>query len=330
MRRSAAGRRTFYLLIAAIISVVALTVASYAWMSISTTPTVTDLALTVISENALQLAHDDGGKPAGDWSTIMDLADPTQELALRPVTYVESEDAFFAPDYGLDGRIDGIKTRLTDVNGALLSEFAAAEDKSGYLYICDFWIRTNASDCTVALTPPIEREDGVLGAGTFMVGEPVWDAGSVSHIDAGNGAQYAMRLALRVDPVDDFGEQNEPAFIIYEPNADGGTGLTETKSAKGNGSLQGEDNLLLQQSVSSWTEADPVLKDTVLYFPGNFLTDDLCLFPLRSGHARHVTLYIWLEGQDADCTASIGGGRLISNIQFTAVTGDDENNLRPD
>ena len=330
MRRSAAGRRTFYLLIIAILSVIGLTVASYAWMSISTTPMVTDLALTVITENALQLASNDAGKPADDWSTIMDLGNIAEEITLQPVTYVASEDAFYAAGIALDGRADsGNMTRLTDENGALLSEFAAAEDKSGYLYICDFWIRTNAADCTVALTPPVVREDGELGAGTFMVGEPVWDAGTVSHKDAGNGAQNAIRLALRIDPVDDFGEKYDPAFIIYEPNADGGTGLTETQSAKGDGLLHG-DHILLQQSVSSWSESDPVLRDTVHYSPGDFITENLNMFPLRSGKARHVTLYIWLEGQDADCNNTISEGRILANLQFTAVTGEDNNNLRPD
>ena len=329
MRKSAAGRRTFYLLIVSIISIIALTAASYAWMTISTTPTVANLALTVLTENAMQLSHDDGGKPLGDWSTILDLGD-ADEIALQPVTFLASEDAFYVPSYGLDGRIaDGLGKRLTDEHGALLSEFAAAEDQSGYLYICDFWIRTNASDCTVAFTPPVEREDGVLGGGTYMVGEPVWDAGSVSHIDAGNGAQNAMRLALRVDPVDDFGLEHEPAFILYEPNADGGTGLTETMSAKGDGPLQG-DHLLLQQTVSGWSETSPVLRDTVLYSPGTFLNDDLSLFPLQAGHARHVTMYIWLEGQDADCKVTVSGGRILSNLQFTAITDDRVNNLRPD
>ncbi len=330
MRGSANGRKAFYLLIVTIISMIALTMASYAWMSISSTLMVTDLALTVITDNALELASDNGGKPADDWSTIIDMGEAARDITLQPVTYNPSEDAFYIPQYAKDGRIDTNKwTRITDENGALLSEFAAAEDQSGYLYICDFWIRTNASDCTVALASPVEREDGVLGAGTFMVGEPVWDEEKVLHYDAGNGAQYAMRLAMRVDPVDDMGFTDDKTMIFYEPNADGGTGLTETMSADGNGLLHG-DNVLLQQSVSTWSESTPVLRDTVLYKPGEFLNEDMKMFPLKAGHARHVTLYIWIEGQDPDCSNAISAGRILANIQFNAVSGDLHNKLRPD
>ena len=335
MRQSAKGRKAFYLLIVSIISVVALTAASYAWMTISSTPTVTDLAFTVITESALELAPDEGGKPKDEWGTIMDMGtgeeeDDSKEIGLQPITYIASEDAFFAYRYGLDGRIDGnSRTRLTDTNGALLPEFAAEDGESGYLYICDFWIRTNASDCIVALAAPMEREDGKLGAGTFLVGEPVWDGATVTHKDEGNGAQFAMRLALRVDPVDDFGDVDDPAMILYEPNADGGIGLTETKSANGNGLLQG-NNPLLQQSVSTWKEATPVVKDTVLYTPGDFITEDLAMFPLKAGHARHVTLYMWLEGQDADCNQTINAGRILANLQFTAITNGEDRPLRPE
>lgn len=336
MRRSATGRKAFYLLIVSIISVIALTAASYAWMTISSTPTVTDLAFTVITDNAMELASDDGGKPADDWSTIMDMGasenegEGSEEIGLQPVTYIASEDAFFAPRYGFDGRMSTANgTRITDENGALLPEFAAENGESGYLYICDFWIRTNASDCIVALAAPMEREDGKLGAGTFLVGEPVWDGATVTHKDEGNGAQFAMRLALRVDPVDDFGDVDDPAMILYEPNADGGIGLTETKSANGNGLLQG-DNPLIQQSVSTWKEATPVVNDTVLYTPGDFITENVAMFPLKSGHARHVTLYLWLEGQDADCNQTINAGRILANIQFTAIVDGGSNPLRPE
>ena len=331
MRQSANGRKALYLLIISIILMVALTVASYAWMTLSSTPSVTDLGLTVITESALELSSDNGGKPAGDWTTIMDLADVMRDIELKPITYSASRDAFFAPRYGFDGRVSAAAgIRLTDEKGALLPEFAAADGQSnGYLYIYDFWIRTNSSDCTVALTAPVDREDGKLGAGTFLVGEPVWNASSVSHTNAGNGAQFAMRMAFRVDSVDDQGDIDESAMILYEPNADGGKGYSLTESADGNGLLQGS-NPLIQQAVSTWKETNPVLRDSVIYTHGDFMTEDLSLFKLKTGHARHVTLYIWLETQDYDCTNDISAGRILANVQFDGITDEKENNIRPD
>ncbi len=330
MPYSAKGRRAFFLLIVTILAVFALTGATFAWMSISSAPAVTNLALTVISDSALELSSDADGAPAGDWSSLMDMAEAASGANLRPVTYVASEDAFYLPRYGHDGRVaSAVGTRLTDDDGALLPAFAAANGENGYLYVCDFWIRATTANCLVAFTPPAEREDGELGGGTYLVGEPVWDADAVCHKDGGSGAQYAVRMALRVDPIDDMGEENDAVTVLYEPNADGGAGLRETMSVEGNGLLQG-DHLLLRQSVSTWTETDPVLRDTVLYTPGDFIDGNKVLFPLWKDHARHVTLYIWLEGQDADCTNAISEGRILANVQFMPMVLSGGNAIRPD
>jgi hypothetical protein len=35
-----------------------------------------------------------------------------------------------------------------------------------------------------------------------------------------------------------------------------------------------------------------------------------------------VDLYVWLEGQDIDCTNSIDGAKILASIQFTGDTGN--------
>ncbi|NCB53055.1 MAG: hypothetical protein EOM54_14455, partial [Clostridia bacterium] len=87
-------------------SFVTLTTAAYAWMSIASTVKVTDLALNVVTDNALELAPDADGV-AGEYTTVMQmtaLADP--DAVLKPVTYSAQRDAFLEPDYGWDGRAD--------------------------------------------------------------------------------------------------------------------------------------------------------------------------------------------------------------------------------
>lgn len=49
-------------------------------------------------------------------------------------------------------------------------------------------------------------------------------------------------------------------------------------------------------------------------------SDEVVFFlNLKPSQERHVRLYIWLEGQDIDCTNEISRGRLLANLQFTGV-----------
>ena len=277
--------------------------ASFAWMSISSTPTVTDLALSVVSDNRLEVAPDNEGKP-GVWGSILGLTEESELAApLKPVTFKAEDNSFYEPGYGLDGRVDfSNAARLTDENGKLL----VGKD-SAPVYSCDFWIRSSASYCSVGLTPAVVRENGELGNGTFVIGEPVWNEKTFRHDEAGNGTEKAVRVALRIE-----GNGAEPAcWVIYEPCAD-----ENSQTAGVSGSpLQG-NNRLIRQKTSEWTESSPILKDTVIYKPGDFIDNVDGLFDLEPGISKHVTLYLWIEGQDPDCTNAISGGRIFANLQF--------------
>jgi len=296
--------------VALVLCVMAVT-ASFAWMSISSTPTVTDLALSVVSDNALEVAPDAGGKP-GIWSSILDLSEVSElEAPLRPVTFVAEDNTFYAPHYGLDGRTDfSSPIRLTDTNGKIID----GKENEGYIYTAAFWIRASSSYCNIALTPAQRREEDQIGAGTFLIGEPVWNAEKVCHEEAGNGAEKAVRIMLRAEATENEPEQ----WILYEPSATEGQ---KTMSING-GALEG-NNRLIRQRASVWKESSPILNDTVIYDPGEFLDDTKGLFALEPGISRKVTVYIWLEGQDQDCTNAISGGRIFGNLQ---LTGEQNNN----
>lgn len=312
---------TFYIVL---ISLVVMVTAAYAWMEISSTPTVSDLAISVVTENSLVLAPDVEGRP-GEWTALMDMSDLSELTAsLQPITYVAAEDAFFLPEYGWDGRISFKNpTRLTDETGNVYPRFRVFEG-TGYICSMDFWITTGTSECDVVLSEGAERQDGVLGSGCFAVGEPVWDPGKILHKEGGHGTQDAIRIGFRVHSDDSEGNYIEDErFIIYEPNADGGKGLATTYGVDGQ-PLQGVNGTLIQQSKSTWTECSPVLQDSVIYSVGSFY-DQIPLLRLDRDVARKITMYVWLEGQDQDCTNSIAseGGRILMNIQFSGSALED-------
>ncbi len=298
-----------------VLSFTALTVATYAWMSIATSYEVSDLELTIITENAMELAPDDGGKP-GEWSTsISGSTFIPEDAALRPVTWSAANFAFFAPTYGLDGRIDFMAPyEIAKLDSGIPTPSANEAEEgegAGYLIAVDLWFRTGASEVTVHLSAPERTSEGVMGEGTFVCGAPVWNADKICHENGGKGAENVIRIGFMT-----YDEEYEDGRLyIYEPNVS--KEREPTLSIDGDTSYEG-DGKILRQTPTTWSEQDPVLNGSVIYSLGEFHTEDTALFKLVSDTPRRVTLLIWLEGQDAECMNSISAGRIIANLQFGA------------
>ena len=83
-----------------------------------------------------------------------------------------------------------------------------------------------------------------------------------------------------------------------------------------------EPERLILQNAATWTEADPVLRDHVVWTMGDFTTSAE-LFHMKQNSIMRVEVYIWLEGQDADCNNRIGDtAEILANIQFVGETGE--------
>jgi hypothetical protein len=289
-------------------------------MSIASTLKVTDLALTVVANNNLEIARDVNGA-AGEWTSVMNLSDLISgENVLRPVTYSALSESFFAPRYGFDGRPNFSDPILITQTGAPIPSSDEAEEGggtgNGYLLAYNFWIRSG-SNCAVCLSEPREISEGLMGGGTYVIGKPIWNAAAVKHEDGGRGAQYALRIAFKTY---DESDGSEGAFVIYEPNADGNGSYQATPSIDGAPALTDTERLILQHE-SGWTEQNPVLRDNVDYQVGGFISETTELFKLKVDSPRLVTLYVWLEGQDKDCVNSISMGEILVNLQFTGDQG---------
>ena len=366
-------KKLFAALIIVLVSLIVLTSATYAWMEISSSPTVTNLALSVITDSTLVLAPNKEDGTPGDWSTLLNLADYSKLAApLRPVTYVAADSAFYSPKYGIDGRISSCDTRLTDENGNLYDWVIEAQsdpEGEGYLYTVTFWAATGTADCSVGLSTGAIREGEELGSGTFVIGEPKWTSsedkdGNITYYHEADttNPQYSIRVGFLAHAIDEEelvrdGDEQQPLsdsmrenltndiFVIYEPNADGPEekGIRETLSI-----IQPEDknadpvplqgnNRLIRQKSTTFEDLSVPLRDTVVYTIGDFITaepetdeygrtlqdDSLELFKLMMGVPRKITMYLWLEGQDADCANAIAlikdySADIIANIQFEA------------
>lgn len=321
-QRKGQTKKLFVLLWMILILFTLTTVATYTWFAISQTPRVSDLYMFINTETGLEISTD----PEGEWGYQLDFREMVGVTTpLRPITWSEKDQCFYAAGYGFDGRMTGTWEPLND------NQHANKKTLDGYYIKATFYARTG-QDVTVSLSPAVEIEEGVSGSGTYLIGTPVWDSETIRHENGGQGAETAVRVGIRITPVDATGAPTDinSTFYIYEPNADGhidgSTGYVPTPSIDLTQTLVPEDRLILQ-SASTWTEAYPVQRTVVIKDLGEFFTEPE-LFKLKADNMVRIDLYIWLEGQDIDCTNVIKEAQIMANIQFLAKV-DDQSGLTP-
>lgn len=291
-------------------------VATYTWFSLSRTPQVSDLGLYVNSPTGMELSID---PLAEEWQLQLDFFDLIEESGpLRPVTWSEGDARFYAASYGIDGRLSDRWEPLND-------ERHANKDNADGYYIKGVFYARSDQKTTVTLSPAVEVEEGLQGSGTYVIGTPVWNGQELIHNNGGNGAELAIRIGFLIEQTDLQGKVlDTPAeFYIYEPNCnshiDGSVGYLPTGSIDLTQTLVPQDRLILQ-TASQWSEVYPVQRDVVIRSLGDFTTETE-LFTLVPEQLVRISLYVWLEGQDADCTNQIGHeAQIFASIQFAGKT----------
>lgn len=307
------GRSLFLYVIMLLILFSVVSVATYTWFSLSRTPQVSDMGLYVNSPTGMELSAD---PLAEEWQLQLNFSDLVEESGpLRPVTWSENDDRFYAATYGFDGR-------LTDNWEPLNDERHANKDNADGYYLKGVFYARSDQKTTVSLSPAVEVEEGLQGSGTYVIGTPVWNGQELIHNNGGNGAELAIRIGFLIEQTDLQGQVidgTQAEFYIYEPNCnshvDGSTLYVPTESIDITQTLVPQQRLILQ-TASQWSEAYPVQRDAVIRSLGEFTTDTE-LFTLVPGQLARISLYVWLEGQDVDCTNQIGHeAQILASIQF--------------
>lgn len=308
------GKRVIIYFYMILILLLLVTTATYTWFALSKTPRVSNMAMYITAPSGLELALTPDSAEWGSQLSFLDMIPETTPL--RPVTWSNADGIFYAASYGIDGRLTGRWQPLSDdVN-------ANRDNYEGYYCVGTFYARTG-ENVTVSLSPAVEVSEGVAGSGTYLIGTPVWDADEIAHQNAGLGAENAMRIGIKITYLDTglLPIEDSSLFYIYEPNcdthADGSVGYVPTPSIDGTNTLIPEDKLITQ-THSTWTEADPVQNGVQVYEFGEF-TSPVELFYLKAEQKVMIQFYVWLEGQDVDCTNRIEEAQILANIQFSAA-----------
>lgn len=307
-------------------------VASYTWFTLSWSPQVSGMNVYITSNTGLELAST---PDAEVWSNQLNIysteelkkyEDSDERPSLRQATWSEKDQCFYGPLYGYDGRLLNIVRKDEDdrqvVSWYKLEDLIHANStaNSNYYIKATFYARCGQPVGVMLAEPmPIDNA-GTQGYGTYVVGDP----------NTGKGPETAVRVGFRVTEVDEDGKElsERGPMYIYEPNADRHV----------DGSLEpiptySVDDFLYEEPlmVDGKIKERPLVEESRLIRqsfskrgePGMFL-ENPPLFELDAKEIVKVELYIWLEGQDVDCSNAMSDGEtttlIEANIQFTGTT----------
>jgi len=299
--------KLFYLLL---ILLILLSTATYTWFSLSRAPKINDMSLYVTTASGLEISYALDAEE-GEWGQSLIYGDFVEEnTVLRPITYSDTDDTFYAAAVGTDGRIIAVNQPLDD------ERHTNRNDINGYYVKFSFFARTGEN-----VSVELSCKDPTGEFGTYVVGMPEWNSEEVLHNDGGKGLEEAMRVGFRITKFDSFGNilNEDPKMIVYEPNSN--VHLDYTVGYYPTPSIDGAENLvpaerLIRQESTAWMEASPVQKDVLIYEHGEFV-DETHLFDLEAGQKAQIDVYLWLEGQDTDCRfESSEAAKILASLQF--------------
>ena len=277
-------------LLICLLYVAVLSAATYAWFTLNNKPKVYNLALTANGSADLLIADDLGNGP-GVYDDALDLKtarpDPysMDDVLLNPVTTADVK-TFYAPVYEGNAVTGREEIRDEDLN-------------KSYVYKKTFYLKAgslkNSQGKTVTrqtryydimLLGPAQEEQ--------YTGCQIRQADG-SNTEGGATAANSIRIAFIVD--------NGNTIKVYEPNSDQ---HNSGESAK-NG---------LDSSYGGYTTMKQ--PSALGSFIGGEGGNSEVLFTIQEEVDVKVTMLVWVEGTDTDCTNSIQMDNIVGNIQFVS------------
>lgn len=266
------------------VMVAMLSTATYAWFTLTDSPTVTSLQMTAATKGGLKISKTVGGP----WESAIDLSDKTtvdgKPFKLIPVS--PSGAGFSEPVY--------TGSNVTALNSKVLT---TDDELKGVVAKYEYYLK--ADDGTVGVgiiagDPGQTGTMGVTGGVANLAGSLVRQRTGQDGDTATMNAERAIRIGFVVDGTSDM--------IIYEPN--NGTGNTGTKAGN---SVTGPTSKVISNASGQITT-------------GGSGNTSVKLFEV-SDAGKKVTMYIWIEGTDDDCVDQIQTDGIEAQIQFTVVDG---------
>lgn len=295
-------------LVMVVVMAAMMSTATYAWFTLTSTAGVTGMRMAAGGSSGLKVSTD-----AANWYDAVDLRDalanenPEDLTTISQIT-VDGTTAsatspngeittyyapnFVAPEYGTSGVNEGKVIATNPV---------ASENIGKYAAIYEFYVKTESGDANIglkladpaALTADtlddmLGVKDGYLGMnGSFLT--------SVGNEDTQYDAKYAVRIGFLVD-----GTSN---MLIWEPNADANN--------VDRGDYAEDTTGVDLYDASFKTKQNGQMLDSEL-------TETPALFAVDENGIK-ITMYVWLEGKDIDCSNEIRADQLAGQLEFVAI-----------
>jgi hypothetical protein len=287
-----------------LVSALALTTATYAWFTNGHAGKVDTFSLTAANAYGIELSAD-----AKKWQGTITETDLTNASTSNHFT-----DSTAVSPLSSAGTVSSGKMTLytcTVDSETLAVTSATTDDSNANLIRFDFYVRnSNAEDATLNLD---------LSANGASV------KGTTADSKKSTGIEKAVRVAfidqgnVTIDSGSDVTTlAGGSTALIWEPNSDnletfaingtissgvylGTKGIVERTYNSGSGTYSTPDYLKSQTTTKAAPSGQTYV--SLVKIPKNSLSK--------------VTVYVWLEGQDVDCTNNTAGGSMDINLIFT-------------
>ncbi|MBQ8592155.1 MAG: hypothetical protein IJ485_05365 [Lachnospiraceae bacterium] len=285
-------------LVMTLVMVAMMSTATYAWFTLSSSPTVTGMEMVAASTGGLVVSDQANGVyynamelPQANWNQV------DAETLLRLVPVSPKGEGFALPVY-TDGTVTGLENTVM-----------TGENLKGNVAVYEYYIKSEAgvADVGIIVGDPeqgtaseVNAANQALSKGTFV--RQKTDSTDTALADATG----AIRMGLVVSEVDGT---NPSSLIIYEPNNNVSYDGTGSSAA----STYNYDDVTFPIAVTS--NEDGVITGGTKGTTGGTTSEKL--FEVGED-PKKVTMYIWLEGTDADCIDQIKADQIEAQIQFTA------------
>ncbi len=297
-----------------LVSVVALSGVSYAWFTVGETATVDQLKLDVKAATGIQLSltpeeptswkgtinADDVLKSITDFSKTNN-AYPQKEIYPVSTVGLNDNNSFTMYRGDIDPDTNLLTTKVQDIKDAEYIAF-------------DLYIKVDAAEENIKL----DTNSGVQYiADAAKPDNKSYLASRIGFINYGNvGTNYGSTKLAKTEA----GSLFENGAFIWEPYSTTHidiNGVVSTGEKLPYTGVKGEDTNLPNSSTATGDKFGAVTTKT---FTGD--TEGLTagtpapFLNLTQGISK-IRVYIWLEGQDADCHNKISGGNFATTINFT-------------
>lgn len=280
-----------------LVSVIALSGVSYAWFTLSPKATVGEIALNVVAAEGLQISVD-----ADNWVSSLSQEDIISGAYTGSKNQIPGSAV--APVSTAGNIVDGDMEMFlgTTENGTSLTatKETIADGTTGNFYAFDLFFQISDKDVTLQ-----------LDAGSYattLSGETCY-ASRVAFVNCGVAATPDAAKALTAGA--------SATKVIWEPKA-----TKRSAGARGAGVAEGEKDYLGVAKAGTFDLNGEVSENLVAVSTSKFAesgTGETAsandLFTLSKG-INKVRVYIWLEGQDVDCTNDISGNSFSTLLNF--------------